>query len=246
MTPMKFDCQQITNSIVNDPLLNTSDNWFNRHRFRIVKNFLPPLSKQIQLLDYGCGNGSFLTYLQRQEGCSFALSGYEPYYTTCVVDGAQIHRTYKEIKHNSFDFVTALDVIEHIEDDKTALKQIHRLLNLRGRLLIIVPAYQWCYSKFDEAIGHYRRYDKKSIYNVLEKSGFSIDHFTYFFSYLVPAGILRKYYLSMRKRFTKRIGFPADPLGLFSLPANLEFKLLKITNFYLPFGYAIFVACSKK
>ena len=126
------------------------------------------------------------------------------------------------------------------------MKQIHRLLQPEGQLLVIVPAYQWCYSKFDEAIGHYRRYNKASISNVLDKSGFYLSHFTYFFSYLVPAGILRKYYLSLRKKFTKRIGSIADPLGLFSLPANLEFRLLKMTNFILPFGYAIFVVARKK
>ncbi len=62
-----------------------------------------------------------------------------------------------------FDTILYIDVLEHIEDDKSELARAVRLLRPGGRLIVLAPAYQALYSPFDEAIGHYRRYDRKSL-----------------------------------------------------------------------------------
>ena len=58
-----------------------------------------------------------------------------------------------------FDFVSALDVIEHIKDDKRAAAEIARILSPRGILVISVPHRQKYYTHQDRIIGHYRRYE---------------------------------------------------------------------------------------
>lgn len=59
-----------------------------------------------------------------------------------------------------FDSILYIDVIEHIEDDTAELRQTCQHLRPGGHLIIIVPAHQWLYSPFDEAVGHFRRYNK--------------------------------------------------------------------------------------
>jgi SAM-dependent methyltransferase len=62
-----------------------------------------------------------------------------------------------------FDTILYIDVLEHIEDDKSELARAARLLRPGGRLIVLAPAYQALYSPFDEAIGHYRRYDRRTL-----------------------------------------------------------------------------------
>lgn len=72
-----------------------------------------------------------------------------------------------DVKHKklfgTFDFIFALNVIEHIEDDKLAMANIHKLLNKGGLVFILVPAYQVLYNHFDTALEHYRRYNERSL-----------------------------------------------------------------------------------
>jgi SAM-dependent methyltransferase len=62
-----------------------------------------------------------------------------------------------------FDTILYIDVLEHIEDDKSELARAVRLLKPGGRLIVLAPAHQALYSPFDEAIGHHRRYDRRSL-----------------------------------------------------------------------------------
>ena len=62
-----------------------------------------------------------------------------------------------------FDTILYVDVLEHIEDDKTELQQAMKHLSPGGSLIVLSPAHQWLYSEFDKAIGHFRRYTKSSL-----------------------------------------------------------------------------------
>ena len=62
-----------------------------------------------------------------------------------------------------FDAILYMDVLEHIEDDKSELAQAAKHLKPNGSLLVLAPAFPWLYAPFDEAIGHFRRYTKHSL-----------------------------------------------------------------------------------
>jgi SAM-dependent methyltransferase len=66
----------------------------------------------------------------------------------------------------SYDTIVYIDVLEHIEDDKGELEGAFRLLRRGGHLCVLAPAHQGLFTPFDAAIGHYRRYSKKSLKDV--------------------------------------------------------------------------------
>lgn len=75
-----------------------------------------------------------------------------------------INGTLKDLHPNSlFDTILYIDVLEHIEDDKAEINLAVRHLMPQGKLIILSPAHNRLFSKFDEAIGHYRRYNRPSL-----------------------------------------------------------------------------------
>lgn len=94
-----------------------------------------------------------------------------------------------------FDTVVALNVVEHIYDDKMALMNCVKLLRSGGNTIILVPAYQWMYNRFDKEVEHYRRYTKKALQKLFIPE-FTLVHSQYFnvagmLGWFVSARILR-------------------------------------------------------
>jgi ubiquinone/menaquinone biosynthesis C-methylase UbiE len=68
---------------------------------------------------------------------------------------------------NGFDLVAAFDVLEHIDNDREAVRQMVRVLKGGGHLILTVPALSRLYGAHDQALGHYRRYDRKDLLNLI-------------------------------------------------------------------------------
>lgn len=84
------------------------------------------------------------------------------------------------------------DVLEHIENDESFLRDAHRYLVEGGRLYLTVPAYEWLWSNEDEIAGHFRRYSRSSLSQILDRADFDVNYATYFFHFLpMPSYILR-------------------------------------------------------
>lgn len=77
-------------------------------------------------------------------------------------------------KGKDFDTVIYIDVLEHIEQDRAELSAALARLRPGGRIVVLSPAYQFLYSEFDRAIGHFRRYTAKQL-RALTPSGASIE-----------------------------------------------------------------------
>ena len=87
---------------------------------------------------------------------------------------------------DSFDLVLATDVIEHVDDDGQALQEIHRVLAPGGRAIITVPAFQSLWGKQDELSHHRRRYRKRQLLRLIDKSGLVTTRSYYFNFILFP------------------------------------------------------------
>lgn len=78
--------------------------------------------------------------------------------------------TIADLDAEKFDSILYIDVLEHIEDDQAELARAIELLEPGGVLIALVPAYQWLFTPFDRAIGHYRRYTKRSLAEAVPNS----------------------------------------------------------------------------
>jgi SAM-dependent methyltransferase len=139
----------------------------------------------------------------------------------------------------TFDVVSAFDVIEHFEDDAAVLREMRRVVRTGGRILVSVPAYQWAWSAHDESAGHYRRYTRRHLVSVLAKAGLRLDRATYAFAATFPffAGD------RLLGRLRGSVHRPTDA----ALPAPVERALLAMTRLDaaamsvldLPFGSSL-------
>ena len=108
-----------------------------------------------------------------------------------------------------YDTVFALNVVEHIEDDALALRNCRKLLKDGGRLIILVPAYQALYNRFDRELEHFRRYNKKVINQKLMNAGLRIMHSQYFNFMGIPG-----WYISGKLQKNKTI--PKSQMSLYN------------------------------
>lgn len=144
----------------------------------VLSTFASDLGPNV--LEVGCGTGNF-TVLMAEQG--HRVTGIDIDEDYVEMAGRRLFRfpdarvlradvTSLELDE-TYDTVVMLDVLEHIRDDISLLVSLKRALCPGGRLILKVPAGQWLYGPMDEAIGHYRRYDKKSLAWTLEAAGFA-------------------------------------------------------------------------
>lgn len=74
-----------------------------------------------------------------------------------------------------FDLVVAFDVIEHVEDDRAACRELRRVLKPGGRLVMSVPLHAARWTEFDELVGHARRYDVAALRTLLAEHGLVVE-----------------------------------------------------------------------
>ncbi|MCK5260227.1 MAG: class I SAM-dependent methyltransferase [Candidatus Omnitrophica bacterium] len=84
-----------------------------------------------------------------------------------------LSETTDSIEGHGFDTAVCINVLEHIGDDMNCLKNMYKLLNDNGKIVLVLPAFPFAFGTIDKSDNHYRRYDKKIIPK-LEKIGFKI------------------------------------------------------------------------
>lgn len=85
-----------------------------------------------------------------------------------------------QVADNTCDSVVMVNVLEHIEDDAAAVRELHRVLKPGGHLLLFVPALSFLFSELDRRHGHYRRYHLRPLADLLQRNGFQIVMKRYF------------------------------------------------------------------
>ena len=108
-------------------------------------------------------------YLQRRCGAQLAV----------VPAQLDLGEPAASLAHHEFDTVICMNVLEHVGDDLQALAYMHSVLAPGGRLILLVPAFQFLYGTVDQAIGHYRRYTRKNLLPKLRESEFDVEQAFY-------------------------------------------------------------------
>ena len=135
-----------------------------------------------QLLDIGCGTGATLDHLQRY-GEVQGLDVSELALSFCRRRGHQRvtlgSATDLPFASESFDLVTALDVIEHLDDDVRGLSEIRRVLKPGASTVLFVPAFQALWGPNDDQSHHKRRYRLGQLRESVIEAGLRVERISY-------------------------------------------------------------------
>ena len=220
--------------------------WFVARRNILNKVINSFCKNKASILEIGCGSGGNLEMLSKfgrlnaiefdDEARNVAINK-----KICTVSKGLLPELSME---STSDIICLFDVLEHIEDDNAALKNIHQLLKTDGLLVLSVPAYMFLWSHHDDASQHKRRYTSKQLKEILTKNGFCIKYSSYFNFFLFPLiAILRflKIGSSHEKNDIKKHSLVVN--GLLKFIFNLEKFLLPVIK--LPFGVSIVFVAQK-
>ena len=149
---------------------------YNRH---LIKKLTKLNKSSTNVLEFGAGLGTLAALWELETGIQPHCLEIDPNLQSIIERrGFHCYESLDSVK-KKFDLIYSSNVLEHIEDDQLALKQINSKLNEDGALIIYVPAFQILYSDLDENSGHYRRYTKHDLINKLESAGFDIHGVSY-------------------------------------------------------------------
>jgi SAM-dependent methyltransferase len=175
--------------------------WWYTGRRKILTSFVEDICRRVKdrrprILDVGCGTGANLLMLS-QFGDAEGVDISEDALAFCrerglekVKLGAGEALPYDD---GTFDLVTGLDVVEHMDDDLAGLREMRRVLRPGGRVLLFVPTFMFLWGVQDDVSNHRRRYRLPELRRVLEQAGFEIERMTYAnITFFLPILLMRK------------------------------------------------------
>ncbi|MBV9956908.1 MAG: class I SAM-dependent methyltransferase [Acidobacteria bacterium] len=243
MSDLPHEMQQHTYSIMYEV---EGTHWWFAGRRRILESFLERIITELhstdrkpRLLDVGCGTGANLEMLARfgeAEGVDVsadALAFCRARGLERVSLGAAEKLPYED---GTFDVVTALDVVEHLDDDLAGLSEMRRVLRKDGRALFFVPAFMFLWGVQDDISHHRRRYRLPQFLNTVRAAGFEIERATYAnLTFFAPILLGRALMRVTGLRPASENNITVSSLnGLFGRLFGAESRILRHTN--LPFG----------
>jgi SAM-dependent methyltransferase len=146
-------------------------------------------ARRARILDYGCGTGHNIAHLARlgeARGADLASPEALAFREELAAPILDLGSDLRE-HHGRYDVVTALDVLEHIADDASALSEMARFLVPGGQLVLTVPAYDWLWSGEDVISLHVRRYTRAGLLRVCAAAGLEVRFASYFNLAILPA-----------------------------------------------------------
>ncbi|HTW42619.1 MAG TPA: class I SAM-dependent methyltransferase [Solirubrobacteraceae bacterium] len=210
--------------------------WWYRGRRTVLEGVISRLGLPAgaRILDAGCGSGRNMLELARHG----PVTGIELSHTSVelarargvgeVLEGSLLELPFAD---DSFELAVSLDVIEHLQDDLAALRELRRVVIPGGALLLTVPAYQWLWSGHDVINHHHRRYTRRSLRAVAERAGWRQVRTTYFNSLLLPVAIMLRILDRMNTKTTESsldLWVPPQPFNwLLERPLAAEAALIR-------------------
>ena len=161
--------------------------WWFVGRRRILSSFVRRIvgnldNPQPRILDVGCGTGANLEMLAQfgeAEGVDVSTEALEFCQTRDLQNVRQGVAERLPYEDNSFDLVTGLDVVEHLDNDVAGLQEMRRVLRPGGRALLFVPAFMFLWGVQDDISNHRRRYTLASLEKVVRQAGLEVELATY-------------------------------------------------------------------
>jgi 2-polyprenyl-3-methyl-5-hydroxy-6-metoxy-1,4-benzoquinol methylase len=195
-----------------------------------------------RVLEVGSGMGNILQFLLAPDrdlvigtdidhACvDYLQEKYQDQQNVLVFPCDVCHPDFRRLKKYHIDTVVSINVLEHIQDDELALAQISEIVAAGGHIILVLPAHKYLFGSMDRSIGHYRRYDKLSLYHKLSKHHLEVLNQ----KYLNPVGALGWF---VNGRVLHKKVPPTGQLKLFNRLMPLVCRL--DDHFNSPFGLSI-------
>lgn len=168
--------------------------WLKRNRARLVVSLIGKYvgARALEVLEVGAGIGQNVPSVRRLGPVDVEEINVQA--LAQLLRMPEVRTVFSDpipfTTERTYDVVCALDVVEHLLDDKAAIAWFMSLLRRNGLLVITAPAYQWLFSDHDVALGHYRRYTKQGLLRALPSDGSStVLQAGYFNSFLFPLAV---------------------------------------------------------
>ena len=224
--------------------------WWYRARRQIIAELIRrkvPLPKDAKLLEIGCGTGHNLPML----GEFGQVDALEVDPIARGMAEKRLGRTVlssplpalEGVPDATYDMVAALDVVEHIPDDKAALEGISRVLKPGGKLLMTVPAHQWMWSAHDVVNHHQRRYSKRDFKRLVNESPLKLESIGYLNSLLFPLALAQRLASKLTGNEDANLAPPAEPINQV-LERVFALERRVIGRIPLPPGLSLFAVAS--
>lgn len=227
--------------------------WWFRGRRALLGQVLEQLAHpRLRIVDVGFGTGAMLDFLARYgepvgiDGSLEAIAFARTRSSRPMIAGDMLHIP---LCTGSVDLVTAFDVIEHLEDDATAIGELARICRPGGHVLITVPAFPFLWGNQDAVSHHKRRYTGRQLGQRVAQSGLRIQLLTYFNTLLFP--LIAAVRIGRRLSRTPerlRSDFSMTTTGrvndLLAAILGIEGRLIK--RWRLPFGVSLLCLAQRK
>lgn len=179
--------------------------WFVSRRtilLAVLRTYLPKNTHPLKVLDAGCGTGINLQLLS-EFGDVTGVDASPEAIGFCHQRG-ETHVRQARMEHlpcedHTYDLVTALDVLEHIEDDGKALSEMVRVCKPGGYLLITVPGFPSLWGEHDEINQHVRRYEWSRLLAMLQEHNCHVVHRSCMNTWLLPVAFFWRWYHKIRR-----------------------------------------------
>jgi len=194
-----------------------------RLREKLVFQLITSQGKGQVSLDAGCGAGSFTREMLKR---NFKVDAFDPSsyaigrLKETISPTPRLRAWTSDVENfqskEKYDLILISDVLEHIKDDRKAIMKIWSFLKVNGQMIVTVPFDQKLWSKCDEASGHFRRYSKQSLKEMLDLPNLEILKFwCYGFPLLRLVAWIRKIFPVQDKEIGEKTKNPLSLLGFF-------------------------------
>lgn len=200
-------------------------------KYEVILSWLAQ-KDNLTILNAGCGSGEMCVLLAQTnptwtiDGIDLDQQGLEmskEIVSALALANVNIYESsiesWAQTQTNKYDVILCTDVLEHIEDDVQAVRDLHTMLAKDGVLYITVPALQAVFGHHDVALGHFRRYNKRSIRASLSND-FKIKRLRYFGVLFIPIAF---WYSRLRQ-----IPYPLEDTAEDNLKSKIVAGIIKL------------------